>query len=83
VLAEPAPRRTSGPPRTRPRSHFLRELTAALAADARAEVELATKVGTLAALHHSRAEIAVITGASPAEVRAAFERLKRVGHKLA
>lgn len=41
------------------------------------------RVGTLAALNHSRAEIAVIVDASPVEVRAAFERLKRVGHKLA
>jgi Mn-dependent DtxR family transcriptional regulator len=40
------------------------------------------RVGTLAALGHSRGEIAHALDASPAEVRAAFERLKRVGHTL-
>lgn len=40
------------------------------------------KVGTLAALNYSRGEIAHELDASPAEVRAAFERLKRVSPQL-
>lgn len=40
------------------------------------------KVGTLAALGLSRAEIGERTGAGAGEVRAVFERLKRAGHRL-
>ncbi len=40
------------------------------------------KVGTLAAANYSRREIEEKVGATSAEVKAAFERLKRVGHTL-
>lgn len=41
-----------------------------------AEVNLALKCAVLAA-EYSKAEIARLTGATPAEIRAAFDRLKR------
>jgi hypothetical protein len=66
----------------RPRSEFLHQLEQALVADIRPEVELAMKAGALLSRGHSRAEIADITEASSAEVRAAVKRLKRVAGEL-
>jgi DNA-binding CsgD family transcriptional regulator len=57
-------------------------LSRALAADAKSEVEFAMRVGTLVALGHSRGEIAAALDATPAEVRGAIERLRRIGHDL-
>lgn len=67
----------SVPVSTGPRSELNRRLAEALIVDARQEVALAMRVGVLSALDHSRAEIAQETGATPAEVRAAFERVRR------
>jgi hypothetical protein len=66
----------------RPASPFLRELCRALAHDARAEVEMAAKVGTLLALGHSQAEIAYSLDISQAEIRAAVKRLRRVAPQI-
>jgi hypothetical protein len=79
---------TSDQPSSRPpakpadRSQFLRDLAQALAADARAEVELAVRVGVLTALGYRQREVVEITGASVAEVRAALQRLRRVSERL-
>jgi biotin operon repressor len=54
----------------------------ALAADMEDEVKFAARVGTLAAMGHSRGEIAAALDATPAQVKGAVERLRRVGHDI-
>lgn len=74
---------TRPPAGTRAREHpFVRGLHRALVEDVHADIQLALKVGTLLAGGFSRAEVARLTNAEPAELRAAYARLERIAPSL-
>jgi hypothetical protein len=65
-----------------PRSEFLRELAEALAADARGEVELAAKVGTLLALGYRRGEIMERLVIRPRQFASAKAMVERAAERI-
>jgi hypothetical protein len=60
----------------------LRELHRALVADARADVDLALKVGTLVAVGYKRSEVARMLGVDARDMVLPLERLERVALTL-
>jgi hypothetical protein len=60
----------------------LRELHRALVADARADVDLALKVGTLVAVGYKRSEVARMLGLHARDMAVPLERLERVAPLL-
>jgi hypothetical protein len=64
------------------RQRRLRELHRALAADARADVDLAVKVGVLVALGYPRAHVARTLDLSAKDVALPLQRLERVAKSL-
>lgn len=77
-----ASRSQSGQRQSGQRSQLVKRLASALADDARAEVELAVRVGVAASLGLTQREIAERLEATPQQVRASFERLKRVADRV-
>lgn len=71
-------------PRSAPASQhpLVRALWGPLHTDVQADIDLALKVGVLAAAGYSRKDIQTMTSADNAQLRIAYERLERVAPQI-
>jgi hypothetical protein len=72
----------AGRPHIRAKSPFLRRMRAAIITDLEPTIRLTQQVAVLQAAGHKRTDIANRTGCSPAELRDALARVKRIAPDL-